>query len=218
MGEEYGETAPFQYFIEHGDEALADAVREGRKKEFAEIGRLACAVDPQAAETFERSTLDWARRDGPEGSRLLRLYADLLALRREEPALRTGASVAHVQGGADWCTVVRVMPAEGDMHDAIREQRSLWYAFNTSCHPVEVPVPEEAPHRWRLRLMTDAVGYGGSGGEATEAVVAASGHRGADAPKRLLSWAENDRGRTVRVPAWSAVVYVRDFVDDGGGA
>jgi maltooligosyltrehalose trehalohydrolase len=218
MGEEYGETAPFQYFIEHGDEALADAVREGRKKEFAEIGRSTRAVDPQATETFERSKLDWAKREGEEGSRLLRLYADLLALRREEPALRTGATVAHVQGGVAWCTVVRVMPAEGDVHDAVHEQRSLWYAFNTSCHPLEVPVPEEAPQRWRLRLTTDAVGYGGVGSEVTEAVAAAPGYRGADAPKRLLPWEENDRGRTVRVPAWGAVVYVRDLADDGGAA
>ncbi|HEY2065021.1 MAG TPA: malto-oligosyltrehalose trehalohydrolase [Gemmatimonadaceae bacterium] len=217
MGEEYGEKAPFQYFIEHGDEALVDAVREGRKNEFAEIGRLASAIDPQAAETFDRSKLDWAKRDEEEGRQLLRLYGDLLALRREEPALRTGASVTHVQGGGEWCTVVRILPAQGDVHDAVREQRSLWYAFNSSCHPLEVPVPEEAPHRWRLRLATDAAGYGGSGTEVTEIVAAAPEHRCADAPKRLLP-AERDCARTVRLPAWSAAVYVRDDADGGGDA
>jgi maltooligosyltrehalose trehalohydrolase len=218
MGEEYGETAPFHYFIEHGDEALAQAVREGRQREFTEMARSAPAIDPQAEETFTRSKLDWTKRDSDDGRRLLALYSDLLALRREEPALRAGAGVAHVQGGAEWSTVVRILPAQGDVHDAVREQRTVWYAFNSSCRQLEVPVPEEAPHRWRLRLATDATGYGGSGGEVTETIVATREHQCADAPKRLLATAEKEYGRSVRLPAWSAAVYVRDFVDDGGNA
>ncbi|PYV01833.1 MAG: malto-oligosyltrehalose trehalohydrolase, partial [Acidobacteria bacterium] len=35
MGEEYGETAPFQYFVDHSDPALIELVREGRRKDFA---------------------------------------------------------------------------------------------------------------------------------------------------------------------------------------
>lgn len=34
MGEEYGDTAPFQYFISHSDPDLIKAVREGRKMNF----------------------------------------------------------------------------------------------------------------------------------------------------------------------------------------
>src|SRR5262249_10339999 len=48
MGEEYGETNPFQYFISHGDESLAAAVRDGRR---AELSSFAWAGDvPDAAD------------------------------------------------------------------------------------------------------------------------------------------------------------------------
>jgi maltooligosyltrehalose trehalohydrolase len=212
MGEEYGETAPFLYFVHHDDPALVEAVREGRKKEFEAIGRSEMQIDPQDEQTFLRSRLDWSRRDTPEGARMLRLYTDLLALRREEPAMRPGASVAQVQGGPDWCTVFRDMPLQGDMFDSVRVQRTLWYGFNLCGHPQHLPVPVEATQRWRLRLSTDAEGYGGSGllvhsipGLEPEADVN-------DAPKRLLMPATPERrARTVRLPAWSAAVYVRDL-------
>src|SRR5690606_5683570 len=55
MGEEYGETAPFLYFTSHGDENLVQAVREGRKAEFAEFARHAEPPDPQSRATFEQS-------------------------------------------------------------------------------------------------------------------------------------------------------------------
>jgi maltooligosyltrehalose trehalohydrolase len=217
MGEEYGETAPFYYFVHHGDPALVEAVREGRKKEFEAIGRTEMQVDPQDEQTFLRSRLDWSRRTTPEGAQMLRLYTDLLALRREEPALRPGASVAHVQGGTDWCTVYRDMPLQGDMFDSVRVQRALWYAFNLSGHPQELPVPVEATQRWRLRLSTEAEGYGGSDVLVHSIPALEPDSDISDAPKRLLVPATptEQRARTVRLPAWSAAVYVRDMVEGG---
>jgi maltooligosyltrehalose trehalohydrolase len=58
MGEEYGETAPFQYFISHGDAGLIEAVRKGRQAEFSHFGWKGEIPDPQAEATFERSRLD----------------------------------------------------------------------------------------------------------------------------------------------------------------
>jgi maltooligosyltrehalose trehalohydrolase len=58
MGEEYGETAPFQYFISHGDRGLIEAVRKGRQAEFSHFGWRGEIPDPQAEATFERSRLD----------------------------------------------------------------------------------------------------------------------------------------------------------------
>ena len=52
MGEEYGEEAPFQYFISHGDAALIDAVRNGRRGEFASFGWLGEPPDPQDEKLF----------------------------------------------------------------------------------------------------------------------------------------------------------------------
>jgi maltooligosyltrehalose trehalohydrolase len=215
MGEEYGETAPFLYFIHHGDPALVEAVREGRKREFEAIARSELQIDPQDEQTFVRSRLDWFRRRTVPGSQLLALYTDLLALRREEPAMRPGASVAHVEGGSDWCTVFRSMPLQGDIFDAVRAQRALWYAFNLSGHARDIPVPVEASQRWRLRLGTDAEGYGGSGLLVHSIAAAEPETDVSDAPKRLLTAAVpvERRARTVRVPAWSAAVYVRDFTE-----
>ena len=58
MGEEYGETAPFQYFVSHGDPGLVEAVRQGRSKEFAAFKWQGEVPDPQAEATFERSKLN----------------------------------------------------------------------------------------------------------------------------------------------------------------
>ncbi|MEO8562334.1 MAG: malto-oligosyltrehalose trehalohydrolase [bacterium] len=217
MGEEYGETAPFLYFIEHGDAQLIEAVRAGRRREFEALGLSAAAqIDPQAEETFARVKLDWNRRDSSTGAPLLSLYTDLLALRREEPTLKPGASVVHVEGSAEWCTQLRSMPLLGDIFDTVRAQRALWCAYNLTGRPQEIPVPNEAPWGWRLRLSTDEPGYGGAG--TTTAIVAPAEHATAeDSPKRLLAEAlpVERRARTVQLAPWSAAVYVRDFEDGG---
>ena len=59
MGEEYDERAPFQYFTDHVDPVIAEATREGRRREFAAFASFAGGEvpDPQALETFERSKL-----------------------------------------------------------------------------------------------------------------------------------------------------------------
>jgi maltooligosyltrehalose trehalohydrolase len=46
MGEEHGETAPFQFFVSHADPALRDAVRTGRREEFAAFAWRGEAPDP----------------------------------------------------------------------------------------------------------------------------------------------------------------------------
>ena len=82
MGEEYGEDAPFQFFSDHIDRKIAEATREGRRREFASFARFADEIpDPQALATFEHSKL--TRHRDPE---LSQLYARLLDLRRRLPA------------------------------------------------------------------------------------------------------------------------------------
>ena len=215
MGEEYGETAPFLYFIEHGDKELVEAVRSGRRREFEALGLPASAAsDPQAEETFARARLDWERRESGAGALLLALYGDLLALRREEPTLKPGASVVHVEGSADWCTQLRSMPLQGYIFDSVRGQRTLWCAFNLTGRAQDIPVPAEAPWGWRLRLSTDEPTYGGVG--MTTAIVPPSNDAPAsDGPKRLIAASApvEHRARTVRLAPWSAAVYVRDFED-----
>jgi maltooligosyltrehalose trehalohydrolase len=82
MGEEYGEQNPFQFFADHIDPFIADATREGRKKEFEKFSAFSGedVPDPQDAGTFTRSKL--SRREDAE---LRAWYAKLLRLRRELP-------------------------------------------------------------------------------------------------------------------------------------
>jgi maltooligosyltrehalose trehalohydrolase len=85
MGEEYGETRPFQYFTSHGDPALAKAVSEGRRAEFIAKAGGEEIPDPQASSTFERSRLGH-RRDGDHGA-LRGVYRELLRTRARNAAV-----------------------------------------------------------------------------------------------------------------------------------
>jgi maltooligosyltrehalose trehalohydrolase len=103
MGEEYGERRPFQFFTGHIDPAIAEATREGRKREFAAYAAFSGGEvpDPQDPETFRRSKLsrqelpgvrDHYRRVLELRSRLpgdvqLEVDGSALAMRRGEATL-----------------------------------------------------------------------------------------------------------------------------------
>jgi maltooligosyltrehalose trehalohydrolase len=82
MGEEYGETAPFLYFTDHGDADLNEAVRTGRAREFAALARSGTLPDPGDPDTLVRSRLDWSLREQGSHRELLDHYRALLRLRR----------------------------------------------------------------------------------------------------------------------------------------
>ncbi len=89
MGEEWGASTPWQYFTDHPDPELAEAVRQGRRREFAAHGWAPEDVpDPQDPATVERSRLDWDEPTRGGHARLLRWYRDLIRLRRDRPDLR----------------------------------------------------------------------------------------------------------------------------------
>jgi maltooligosyltrehalose trehalohydrolase len=88
MGEEWGARTPWQFFSYFPDESLRDAVREGRRREFAEHGWGEAEVpDPNAESTFLDSKLDWDEPAQEPHATLLRLYRELIALRKEWPEL-----------------------------------------------------------------------------------------------------------------------------------
>ena len=88
MGEEWGADTPWQYFTDHQDKGLAEAVTDGRRAEFAEHGWDADDIpDPQSEETFLRSKLDWSELAKEPHSDLLAWYRELIALRRARAEL-----------------------------------------------------------------------------------------------------------------------------------
>jgi maltooligosyltrehalose trehalohydrolase len=184
MGEEYGETNPFQYFVSHGDAELIEAVREGRRKEFAAFGWGDEVPDPQSAETFERSRLNRDLVTTPEHAGIHALYGALLALRCREPALRPGHNESRVAADdADRWITMELTSADG---------RPLFAVFNLGDAQRDVPAATCAPGSWALVLSTEQKDFGGDGG----------------APPRLPD--DGAAHAMVSVPPWSASVYARE--------
>lgn len=83
MGEEWGTRRPFQFFTDHVDPGLGEAVSAGRVREFAAFGWDAARIpDPQSPATVEASRLDWSEPEQPGHARMLAWYRALIALRR----------------------------------------------------------------------------------------------------------------------------------------
>ncbi|MFN3216251.1 MAG: malto-oligosyltrehalose trehalohydrolase [Acidimicrobiales bacterium] len=100
MGEEYGDTAPFPYFVDHTAPDLLQAVREGRAREFGGHDWSVAVPDPAAAETMESARLDPRRRTSARAQALSTMVTELLELRRTHPAWRSPAwpDVDHDDG------------------------------------------------------------------------------------------------------------------------
>lgn len=124
MGQEYGEPAPFQYFVSHGDPRLVEGVRKGRAAEFAGFMAGREPPDPQSEETFHRSRLQHHLRDQEPHRQLLELHRTLLHLRANVPALANLSQHA---------LNVRSFPEQGmlTMHRWQGEDQA-WVAFNLS--------------------------------------------------------------------------------------
>jgi maltooligosyltrehalose trehalohydrolase len=84
MGEEHDETAPFQFFTDHIDPFIADATREGRRREFASFAAFSGAdvPDPQDVATYLRSKLNWSEAGEGVHAELLTFQTEVLRLRR----------------------------------------------------------------------------------------------------------------------------------------
>lgn len=88
MGEEWGSETPFLFFTDFHDE-LAEAVRKGRRKEFAGFAAFADEAqreripDPNDQQTFKRSMPDFAESQHGEHAARLAFYRKLLNLRRQ---------------------------------------------------------------------------------------------------------------------------------------
>ncbi len=127
MGEEWGAATPWQFFTDHTDPRLARAVRDGRRREFAEHGWAEADIpDPQDPATRLRSCLDWTEQDRAPHAALLGWYRALLALRAAEPDLAdptpAATAVTYDEDGR-WLLVRR-----GALHVAVNlagERRAL---------------------------------------------------------------------------------------------
>lgn len=111
QGEEWGASTPFQYFTDHQDRQLGDAVREGRRGEFISFGWSKEEIpDPQAVATFERSRLRWDEIQQLPHSSMLQWYRQLIQLRKEHSSLMDGRLdrvAVQFDIGASWLMMHR---------------------------------------------------------------------------------------------------------------
>ena len=111
QGEEWAAGTPFQYFTDHADPALGQAVSEGRRSEFVAFGwKPADVPDPQDPATFERSRLDWSELGEKDHAAMLDWHRRLVALRRSVPELTDGRLDlvdCRVDEDAGWLVVRR---------------------------------------------------------------------------------------------------------------
>ena len=91
QGEEWAASSPFLFFADHADPALARAVSEGRRKEFASFGWDPKSIpDPENPDSFLRSRLNWDEVGQGEHARMREWYRALIHLRRSTSSLNNG--------------------------------------------------------------------------------------------------------------------------------
>lgn len=83
MGEEYAESAPFPYFVSHGDAELVEAIRQGRLEEFAAFDSKESPPDPQSEATFLSAKLNQEQRRQGDHRIIFDFYCELIRLRKE---------------------------------------------------------------------------------------------------------------------------------------
>jgi maltooligosyltrehalose trehalohydrolase len=159
MGEEYGEDAPFLYFVSHGDPALVEAVRRGRKEEFSPFGWKGEFPDPQGTEAFLRSKIDWAKREKGGHAVLLRFYRDLIQLRSESPALShlDKESMEVYETGTDNCLFMRRW----------KDNDQIFALFHFGEGDAEVEIAPGG-RRWRKMLDSADIVWNGPGSLLSE--------------------------------------------------
>ncbi len=154
MGEEYGESAPFQYFISHSDPELVEAVRRGRREEFSAFQWKGETHDPQSEETFLRCKLNHQLRL-EESHRILReFYRELIHLRNRLSPLAF-LSKEHLE--------VLVLEKEKVLWARRwRGKEEIFMAFNfgPSRVSVSLPVPEG---NWQKELDSEDEEWKGRG-------------------------------------------------------
>jgi malto-oligosyltrehalose trehalohydrolase len=110
MGEEWAAAEPFPFFCDFSAE-LADAVRSGRREEFARFPEFrdeaarARIPDPIATETFQSAKLQWSERNKGRHPSWMDWYRNVLRVRQTEiqpllPRMRSGGSFRILAPGA----------------------------------------------------------------------------------------------------------------------
>lgn len=144
MGEEYGETAPFQYFADHSDQALVEAVKKGRREEFASFDFEGEVPDPFSDGTFNRCILNHDLRKTGHHAEILDWYQQLIRCRTE-----------FLTKNQDWPAVIRA----GRCFLLHYKEAKCMLVLNFDDKPHEIHLPSG---HWSTRLASTDLPHKGS--------------------------------------------------------
>ncbi|SFM44759.1 malto-oligosyltrehalose trehalohydrolase [Nitrosomonas communis] len=164
MGQEFGASAPFHYFVDFPPGKLAADIHQGRKEFLAQFpsygspAAQAAIVDPSDPSVYERSRLDLSERE--YHAEWYALHRDLLRLRREDPVI--AQQVREAIDGAVLGTCAFLLRYMG--HDG--NDRLLLINLGADLLYQPAPEPLIAPpvgRSWSFVWSSDAPCYGGPG-------------------------------------------------------
>jgi maltooligosyltrehalose trehalohydrolase len=144
QGEEWGAHTPFLYFTDHEDHELGRLVAEGRSREFSAFRWQGAVPNPQEADTFTRSKLNWSELSQPRHAELLQWYREVIRIRRDKVVMpreglaSSNRAVTAFDAEAGWLTFV---------HNGVLA------VFNLQDLAQSVPHPRGD---WRLVLRSDS--------------------------------------------------------------
>jgi maltooligosyltrehalose trehalohydrolase len=150
MGEEYGEVAPFPFFVDHGDPELLEATRRGRTQEFAHADWDGDVPDPGDPATYRSAVLDPSLADHEPHRSLAAMYAEVLRLRRGTAAVASPRARQRVRHRDTLVTVERCLPGDHSSLLAI----NLGSERSTS----------DLDRGWEIRFDSNDSRWGGDGG------------------------------------------------------
>jgi maltooligosyltrehalose trehalohydrolase len=161
MGEEYGETAPFQYAVSHSEPHLVEAVRQGRRAEFSNFGWKGPVPDPLAEATFQSCILNRDLRHADDFHGILyRFYCELIRLRKQTPAI--------AQADKD-SVEVRAFESEQVLQLCYKAEEPVCIL---ACFAKEAvsPVLQIPTGAWRRLFDSTAADWGGPGSSIPERI------------------------------------------------
>ncbi len=161
MGEEYGETAPFQYFISHQDPGLVDAVRKGRREEFAAFHWRDEPPDPQSDFTFQRCKVNRGLSLESRNRILHDLYRELISLRKSHPSMALARKEQTEVLAFEAGKVLVIRRWEGS------DETVAILAFGSAPATIALPL---SPGRWRKLLDSRASLWDGPGSRIPEEI------------------------------------------------
>lgn len=171
MGEEYGERAPFHYFIDHSDPELIELVRKGKNEEHASGVCEGEIPDPQDEAVFLESKIDLTREREEEQALILEFYRKLISLRKELPGLKVFDRKE-----------IEITAFHHEKVMAVRRRKEgnsvlCLYSFGNIVQEVTLSLPQG---NWEKILDSSATHWKGQGEEAAQTIpVAEDGADGA---------------------------------------